>query len=190
MGIDHSLERDFGLDSLARAELLTRIEDEYGARVNEEALMAAETPRDLLSLTAHGAAAAIPAAMPAVPVVHGAARTAAANRPPDSAATLMDLIDWHAASHGDEIYATLQGSGDLSYGSMRAGALAVATGLARQGLAAGDRVALMLPTGRDFFDVFFGALYAGCIRPRASPRSRITCGAAPGSLPMPRLPSS
>ncbi|WP_249221420.1 AMP-binding protein [Cupriavidus sp. KK10] len=174
LGIDHSLERDFGLDSLARAELLTRIEDEYGARVNEEALMAAETPRDLLSLTAHGAAAAIPAAMPAVPVVHGAARTAAANRPPDSAATLMDLIDWHAASHGDEIYATLQGSGDLSYGSMRAGALAVATGLARQGLAAGDRVALMLPTGRDFFDVFFGALYAGFIPVPLYPPARLS----------------
>ncbi|QBY55761.1 AMP-binding protein [Cupriavidus oxalaticus] len=174
LGIDHSLERDFGLDSLARAELLTRIEHEYGSRINEEALMAADTPRDLLSLAAHGAAAAIPATMPAVPVVQGAARTAAANRPPDSAATLMDLIDWHAASHGDELYATLQGSGDLSYGSMRAGALAVATGLARQGLAAGDRVALMLPTGRDFFDVFFGALYAGCIPVPLYPPARLS----------------
>ncbi|TDF67422.1 AMP-binding protein [Cupriavidus sp. L7L] len=174
LGIDHSLERDFGLDSLARAELLTRIEHEYGSRINEEALMAADTPRDLLSLAAHGAAAAIPATMPAVPVVQGAARTAAANRPPGSAATLMDLIDWHAASHGDELYATLQGSGDISYGSMRAGALAVATGLARQGLAAGDRVALMLPTGRDFFDVFFGALYAGCIPVPLYPPARLS----------------
>src|SRR5690348_8617754 len=51
LGIDHSLERDFGLDSLARAELLTRIEHDYGTRVDEKALMAAETPRDLLRLT-------------------------------------------------------------------------------------------------------------------------------------------
>ena len=50
LGLDHSLERDFGLDSLARTELLARIERELGARLNEEALTSAETPRDLLRL--------------------------------------------------------------------------------------------------------------------------------------------
>ncbi|WER50924.1 AMP-binding protein [Cupriavidus sp. WKF15] len=174
LGIDHSLERDFGLDSLARAELLTRIEREYAGRLDEKALMAAETPRDLLRLAKCG----VPFAptKPAQPsaVLHGTERTAASYRPPDNAATLMDLIDWHATSHGDQVYATLPDSGDLDYASMRAGALAVAAGLAEQGLRAGDRVALMLPTGRDFFYVFFGALYAGCVPVPLYPPARLS----------------
>ncbi|HEY2978267.1 MAG TPA: acyl carrier protein, partial [Burkholderiaceae bacterium] len=43
LGIDHSLERDYGLDSLARAELLTRIESELGVSLEAAALSQAET---------------------------------------------------------------------------------------------------------------------------------------------------
>ncbi|MCY1341125.1 benzoate-CoA ligase family protein [compost metagenome] len=50
----------------------------------------------------------------------------------------------------------------------------MAEGLARQGLAAGDRVALMLRSDRDFFDVFFGALYAGCIPVPFYPPARMS----------------
>ena len=48
LGLDHSLERDYGLDSLSRAELLLRIERELGVAPEETALSEAETPRDLL----------------------------------------------------------------------------------------------------------------------------------------------
>jgi len=48
LGLDHSLERDYGLDSLSRAELLLRIERELGVAPEEAALSEAETPRDLL----------------------------------------------------------------------------------------------------------------------------------------------
>ena len=176
LGIDHSLERDFGLDSLARAELLTRIEHDYGARIDEQALMAGETPRDLLRLTtlAYRATADVPLLSPAAASSQGAARTSATNRPPDSARTLTDLIDWHEATHGEQVYATIAGSGDLSYQALRTGALAVAAGLAHLGLAPGDRVALMLPTGSDFFEVFFGALYAGCVPVPLYPPARLT----------------
>jgi len=173
LGLDHSLERDFGLDSLARTELLARIEQACGARVDEQALMAAETPRDLLRLAGQEAAPAKAAVAAAVRATPGAARTAASNRPPDSVATLMELIDWHVAAHGDQTYAIFPGAGELSYRSMYAGALSVAAGLARLGLAAGERVALMLPTGREFFDVFYGALYAGCIPVPLYPPARL-----------------
>ena len=46
--LDHALERDFGLDSLARVELLVRIERELGIKLAEAAFAEAETPRDLL----------------------------------------------------------------------------------------------------------------------------------------------
>jgi acyl carrier protein len=48
LGIDHSLERDYGLDSLSRAELVTRIESELGVSLERAALSQAETPHDLL----------------------------------------------------------------------------------------------------------------------------------------------
>ena len=48
-GCDHHLERDFGLDSLARVELFARIERDLGTRLGEAAF-AAETPADLLRL--------------------------------------------------------------------------------------------------------------------------------------------
>jgi len=38
-----------------------------------------------------------------------------------------------------------------------------AGGLAALGVAPGERVALVYPTGREFFDAFFGALYAGAV---------------------------
>jgi len=48
--LDSALERDLGLDSLARVELLTRIEHAFAVTLPEQALVTAETPRDLLRL--------------------------------------------------------------------------------------------------------------------------------------------
>lgn len=170
LGLDHSLERDFGLDSLARTELLARIERELGTRLNEEALTSAETPRDLLRLAGIAAPAAERAGTP--PDLPGAGppeptEPPASLRPPDTTSTLIELLDWHADAHGGRVHITLYGEGesteDICYGALQAQAREVAAGLQQQGLGAGDKVAVMLPTGRDFFAAFYGALYAGCI---------------------------
>ena len=44
---DASLEKDLGLGSLERVELLSRLEKRFHARVSETVLGEAETPRDL-----------------------------------------------------------------------------------------------------------------------------------------------
>ena len=46
--LDSSLDRDLGLDSLARMELLARLEKQFAIRLSEKVLAEAETPRDLL----------------------------------------------------------------------------------------------------------------------------------------------
>ncbi len=46
--LDNSLEKDLGLDSLARVELLARIERHFGLVLPERIFTEAETPRDLL----------------------------------------------------------------------------------------------------------------------------------------------
>ena len=51
----------------------------------------------------------------------------------------------------------------LSYAELRASARRVAAALLDRGVQPGARVALVLPTGRDFLDGFFGALLAGAV---------------------------
>src|SRR5881275_2079307 len=48
VALDSSLERDLGLDSLARVELVLRLEREFSASLPEQALASSDTPRDLL----------------------------------------------------------------------------------------------------------------------------------------------
>ena len=46
--LDSALEKELGLDSLARVELVLRLEREFAVSLPEQALATAETPRDLL----------------------------------------------------------------------------------------------------------------------------------------------
>lgn len=66
--LDSALEEDLGLDSLARVELLMRLERAFGVRPPEQLLSTAEAPRDLLrallaTLYASASYIAAPAAM-------------------------------------------------------------------------------------------------------------------------------
>ncbi|ODV12881.1 MAG: hypothetical protein ABT20_03230 [Rubrivivax sp. SCN 70-15] len=172
LGLDHSLERDFGLDSLARVELITRIGHDLGVSVGEAALTEAETPRDLLRfITVSGDATTLPPGAEAPPGPQPRAAQepplapAAQRYPPDSVQTLVEVFDWHLRQHPQRVLITLHGDGDarteLSYADLHRDALALAAGLHALGLAKGDSVAIMLPTGREFFAAFFGVLLAG-----------------------------
>ena len=55
VGLDSSLERELGLDSLARVELVLRLEREFSVSLPEQALASSETPRDLRFLLAGAA---------------------------------------------------------------------------------------------------------------------------------------
>jgi 1-acyl-sn-glycerol-3-phosphate acyltransferase len=170
LGLDDSLERDYGLDSLARVELFSRIDRELGVALGEDALTGAETPRDLLRCVAaaqqRGAAAARPAAAPPGPVQQPPA-AADDQYPPDNLATLLDVFDWHLQRHPARGLVTLYEDGaqavELSYAALHADGVAMAQGLRALGLERGDKVAIMLPTGREFFAAFFGALLAGMV---------------------------
>ncbi|WP_376741464.1 AMP-binding protein [Sinorhizobium psoraleae] len=58
--------------------------------------------------------------------------------------------------------------GALTHADLGRRARRLAGALVARGIAPGDRVALMLPTGLDFFVAFFAILYAGA-SPRAHP---------------------
>lgn len=167
LGLDHALERDFGLDSLARMELLIRIQRELGVWLAEEAFVTAETPRDLLEQM-HVAAGGTEFTAPATVKQTGQSAPAVRlEHPPEDIGTLTGLLDWHAAQHGDWVHITLYCEGErsqeISYRQLRDEAQSLAAGLLAQGSSAGERVAIMLPTCREFFAAFYGTLYAGCI---------------------------
>jgi 1-acyl-sn-glycerol-3-phosphate acyltransferase len=160
---DSLLDRDLGIDSLARLELSLRIEREFGVRLPEQSLMEAATPADLLAALEGAHPEAAEAALHAVAEpVAGAARPA----PPDML-TLVDMLAFHADTHPDRIAIRLLspdgGEESFTYHALWDSAQSLAAGLREEGLEPGDAVAIMLPTGPAFFQAFLGALLAGCV---------------------------
>ena len=170
LGLDHSLERDYGLDSLARVELVARIDRDLGVSLLDAALTEAETPRDLLRFIAR---AADPVGQPTHRVVAPATPADTSQEatlddyPPDSVQTLVEVFEWHLRRHPQRVLITLYEDGDqpieLSYADLHRDAIGLAAGLRALSLEPGATVAIMLPTGRAFFAAFFGALYAGAV---------------------------
>ena len=161
--LDFSFERDLGFDSLERAELLLRVENTFGVRLPPRTLATAETPRDVARAVQAGstlsrrvsAVAAVPAVEPAAAI-------------PEHAATLIDVLRWHAQSHPERTHLTLlveteEGAREeaITYRALHDAAVRVADGLSASGLEPGQSVAIMLPTSPEFFAAFLGILLAG-----------------------------
>jgi len=164
-GLGASLERDFGIDSLARVELTLRIERAFAVRLPEELVTAAETPAELIHAigvaAAGGGAPALEPVVSSPPVVSSALEVAA----PTEAATLIDVLKFHAARHPERPHVhLLAGRGDatvVTYGGLWESSRSVAAGLRDRGLEPGQCVAIMLPTGAGFFEAYMGTLLAG-----------------------------
>lgn len=161
--LDSRLDKDLGLDSLARVELIARIEAAFEVRLGEEVLGSAETARDLLAALS-GAAGVPPEDSQHEQRTAMAAIDAAM---PTQANTLVDVLLWHAQRHPDRPHVLFQrGARDtvaFTHAELLATARQVANGLRRRGVRAGDFVALMLPTGLEFFQSFYGVLLSGAV---------------------------
>jgi 1-acyl-sn-glycerol-3-phosphate acyltransferase len=158
-----SIEGDFGLDSLARVELGLRIERLLGTTVPDSALAESETVRDLARALLRAGQAA-----PAVAAPRSGVTLDTTPAPgPVAARTLLDAIEWRAAHQPERTHILLidreAEPERISFRALRDEAVAVAAGLRQRGVRPGDTVALMLPTGREFFAAFHGTLYAGAI---------------------------
>lgn len=162
LGLDSDLAREAGLDSLGRIELMLRIQHRFGARLADEDAIGAATPRELLKAIASAPANGTTSTRATPRIATG---PVAAGAEPASAETLIDVLDQRAAATPDAVHVRLLGdeteTDRLTYGDLHAGALAVAAGLRAHGIEPGDTVALMLPTGLDFFLAFHGVLRAG-----------------------------
>lgn len=161
--LDSYFDKDLGLDSLSRVEFISRIELYFGVKLPDHVFATVTTPRELLReiLSASATQEA-----PSVQTVETLSLEIPATTP-HGADTLVDVLDWHAQTHADRPHIKFYNDGEeeeiISYGDLKEGANRVALGLQRLGVKAGDTVAMMLPTSRDYFLSFFGILISGAI---------------------------
>lgn len=160
--LDSDLDRDLALDSLSRAELLLRLNRKFKVQLPERLIGEANRPRDLVNAILAAGAAAAPASFPSPPP----AALDSVDEPIE-ARTLIDALAQHAERHGGREHVLLwrpEGTAEpLTYRELYHAARAAAGGLVERGVGCGDRVAIMLPTSRDFFVAFFAVLFCGAI---------------------------
>ena len=199
--LDTDLYRDLGLDSLARMELLGRLERAAGASLPDRALAEATTPRELLrafesvrsptlasaSASARGPgmaadrsrAGAVGAAGGAgsAPATPETAAQPEADAVPTGAETLIEALAWHAAEHPEREHVRLVDESEsetvVTFGALLDGARRVAAGLVRNRLTPGRAVAIMLPTGVDYLRCFLGIQLAGGVPLPIYPPARL-----------------
>ena len=168
------LDRDLGLGSLERVELLARLESHFGVRLPDRAAADANNPDDLTAAVL--AAPETPALAELETSGLRAAVTAqkmhreAAERGVYSAETLLEVLRYRATHNADQQHLLITEDAEegereftLTFGELYAAAQRCAAELARRGVPAGGRVALMLPTSRAFFVSYAGILLAGAI---------------------------
>ena len=167
-----NMDRDLGLGSLERVELLTRLETAFGVRLPDTLAGEANTPAELIQ-----AILAAPGGPPSEVEEFSALRAAAATqqmqreeaeRVAQKAETLVDVIRLrgvHDATRTHVIVIEDDEQGEhqhtMTFGELYASAQKCAEELARRGLTPGGRVSLMLPTSRQFFISYAGILLAG-----------------------------
>jgi len=162
--VHSDIAKDLGFDSLARVELFSRINKQFGVDLDDALFAEAVTLRDLLPAISKGRAKITPAVKSRVKAKAGETGLLAT---PDDAQTLVDVLHWYTQRYPERDHIQLYDDEDageiVSYQHLFFRTQEVAAGL--QSLDAGKQhpVAIMLPTGADYFYSFFGILLAGCI---------------------------
>ncbi|WP_250441744.1 AMP-binding protein [Caballeronia sp. AZ1_KS37] len=176
VAMDSQFERDLGFDSLTRAELLSRIEQAYATRLPVEMFASAVTLGDVLQVLRHAAPATPPNATPARRETSLVAQ--ARIDEPRSARSLGEALQWHAIHHADRVHLILLDDEfretRITFAELFHRAREHAAGLQERGIGPGDVIALMLPTGSDYFVCFMAIVLCGAVPVPIYPPARAT----------------
>ncbi|MGH3716111.1 MAG: AMP-binding protein [Micromonosporaceae bacterium] len=167
--LDSALDSDLGLDSLAVAELRVRLEQACKVVLPDEALTRGSTVADWVDLIL-GARTGPASRQAPQTATRWRPESSSAEFPPHDIRTLGEVLDWHRDAHPWRVHLRLlDHSGpaaravEVTYQALAQGAAEAGAVLAAGGVAPGDPVGIMLPTGVDYFTTFLGALRAGGI---------------------------
>jgi fatty-acyl-CoA synthase len=174
------LERELGLGSLERVELMLRLGDACGVRLPDRVVAEADTVQDLIdailreesggntngansrstvAATAGMGAAVAPAASPAI--------RADLEQQIRNAETLTEILRLRGRGEPARAHIHLYEENDqlrtITFGELYERGSTVAAELLRRGLEPGQTVSIMLPTCAEFFWTFAGILLAGGI---------------------------
>ncbi len=166
---------NLGIGSLELAELLLRVQDNFGVALPPHILASAETPRDLVAALVPTLARGRPGAredrgVVALPAAAPGALT------PAGALTLNDVLNWHVGATPERTHIRILddagGAIDMTYAALHREAAAVAAGLIAHDVLPGETVAIMLPTCRAYFVTFAGVILAGAVPVPVYPPAR------------------
>lgn len=164
-----SLERDIGLGSLERVELMTRLEGAFG-RALDDSFLLLDTPRDVARALATAPVVRAPTSE------RGGPSTPATRLRLEATTTLVEALRQRAVAEPARTHVLMHADQQLqpvTYAELWDGALRIAGALRERGLAVGEPVALMLPTGLDYLQAFMGVLAAGGIAVPLYPPARL-----------------
>ncbi len=156
-----SFQNDLGLSSLDLVELVVRCETKLDIEVPEEIAEQADTAAGWAKAIKEGSeqSTAKSAYRISPPLFDPVAL-------PVEARTILDVLRWHAEQAHGRVHMHLIHEGDgraLTCDQLLTSAAQVGRGLVSLGLVRNDPVAILLPTGADFFDAFIGVGLAGGI---------------------------
>ena len=170
-----NLDRDLGLGSLERVELLTRLETAFGVRLPDALAAEASTPEELVQAIQKASGSAVLAEDAGISSVRAdlaaeQAQEGAGGSIAQRAETLVEAIRYRGVHDASRTHLIVQEEDErgehtstLTFGELATAGQKCAEELARRGVPAGGRVALMLPTSRQFFVCYTGILLAGAV---------------------------
>ena len=169
------LERELGLGSLERVELMLRLGDACGVRLPDRVVAGAETVQDLIDAVLYesqreGLGENLPDAAQAAAAVAPASLSERRTDLEDQireAETLTEILRLRGLGEAARAHIHLYEEDDkvhvITFGDLYERASSVASELKQRGLEPGQTVAIMLPTCAEFFYSFAGILLAGGI---------------------------
>jgi len=174
LGPSSHFDRELGLGSLERVELLARLEAEFGIRLPDRVAAQINTPEELTEsvLAAPGRDAQFDEAPSPLraSITSGQLQRTAPGEDIFAAQTLIDVLRYRALHDADRTHLHITEDSDtddktltLTFAELYSAAQRCAAELARRGVSPGGRVSLMLPTSRAFFVCYGGILLAGAI---------------------------
>jgi 1-acyl-sn-glycerol-3-phosphate acyltransferase len=173
LSVHSNFDRDLGLGSLERVELLARLEAAFSVRLSDSIAAEANTPEDLIRaiLAAPGLGIAEEDRASLASQALTAERSEeAADSIVETAETLLDVLRHRGVHDAARTHLVIfEDEADpeqplqVTFGELYSAGLRCAEELARRGVPAGGRVSLMLPTSRQFFVCYVGILLAGAV---------------------------